>query len=153
MDTQLQIGTQPFPPREDRLWSVSPGVIRGVIHGALENKSNAKKVAFVRGRMMVYQDKSVKQYIQRFEGAVCQSLGDLDPLPEDAKLYFNATVYQENMRRDLDCELLPDLLQSAWLINNDRFIWVKHYERRIDRENPRVEFEIGVLGGTDVRQG
>ena len=116
-----------------------------MIHGALENKSNAKKIAFVHGRSMIYQDKAVKKYIQKFEEAVCQSLGVIEPLQDSARLYFNATVYQENMRRDLDCELLPDLLQNAGLINNDRLIWVKHYERKIDKENPRVEFEIGVI--------
>lgn len=129
----------------DRLWTADGGAIRGVIHGALPNKSNAKKIALVRGRMMMFQDKTVKSYIDQFEDAVWRSTGDLTPLPDDVKLYFKATVYQENMRRDLDVELLPDLFQKFNLLKNDRAIWRKEYQREIDKAFPRVEFEIGVI--------
>lgn len=130
----------------DRLWVTEAGTIRGVIHGPLENKSNAKQIARVHGRLMMFQGKQVKDYIRRFESAVASSAAGLKMLPEGEKLYFKAVVYQKNLLRDLDCELLPDLLQKFGLIKNDRQVWLKHYERFIDKENPRVEFEIGVLG-------
>lgn len=135
------------PSRGDRLWAVSPGVVRGVIHGALPNKSNAKRIGMMKGRPILFQDKTVTDYKARFEDAVWKSLRHLTPLPEDARLYFKAVVYQQNLLRDLDCELLPDLLQKFNVIKNDRAIWKKDYERRIDKENPRAEFEIGILDG------
>jgi hypothetical protein len=129
--------------RADRLWMVGAGVIHGLIHGPLPNKSNAKRIGKIRGRWMLFQDETVRDYIEQFETAVWSSLGKIEPLPPDAKLYFKATVHQQNMLRDLDCELLPDLLQRFNLIANDRAIWRKEYERRLDKENPRVEFELG----------
>lgn len=132
-------------PGVDRLWAVGPGVIRGIIHGPLVNKSNAKKIGKIRGRWMIFQGQEVKDYIAKFEDAMWRSTGKISALPEEARLYFKATVYQENLRRDLDCELLPDLLQKFEVIKNDRAIWRKEYQRELDRDNPRVEFEIGVI--------
>ena len=132
-------------PGVDRLWAVGPGIIRGVMHGPLENKSNSKVIVRIRGRWTMVQGPEVVKYSERFEFAVWGSLRNIHPLPDDAKLYFKATVYQENMLRDLDAELLPDLLQRNKIIKNDRAIWKKDYERKIDRENPRVEFEVGVI--------
>lgn len=128
----------------DRLWMVGPGIVRGIIHGPLPNKSNAKKIGMRRGRPIMFQGPEVVGYRERFESAVWGSLRGLEQLPEDAKLYFKVTVHQENMVRDLDCELLPDLLQRFNVIKNDRAIWHKVYTRAIDKANPRAEFEIGV---------
>ena len=139
------VNVQNSKPGTDRLWSVGPGIIRGVIHGALVNKSNAKKIGKIRGRWMMFQGQEVKDYQQKFEDAMWNSTGKISQLPEDAKLYFKATVYQENLRRDLDCELLPDLLQKFSVIKNDRQIWRKEYQREIDKDCPRVEFEVGVI--------
>ena len=147
MSEPLPVQNQDHPAGVDRLMAAGPGIIRGVIHGPLPNKSNAKRIGRVRGRLMMFQDREVTDYKDQFETAVWQSLNSIEPLPEKAKLYFKAVVFQENMRRDLDCELLPDLLQKFNVIKNDRAIWRKEYERQIDKENPRVEFEIGVMGG------
>ena len=129
--------------------AAGPGIIRGVIHGPLPNKSNAKRIGRVRGRLMMFQDRDVTDYKEKFETAVWQSLNSIEPLPEKVKLYFKVVVYQENLRRDLDCELLPDLLQKFNIIKNDRQIYLKHYVRRIDKTNPRAEFEIGVWDGSE----
>jgi len=129
----------------DRLWMVGPSAVAGVIHGPLSNKSNSRQIVMVKGRAMVIKSKDARQYEKQFEAAVWRGARDLVNLPEDSRLYFKATVYQENMRRDLDCELLPDLLQKFGIIKNDRAIFEKHYYRKIDKLNPRVEFEIGVL--------
>jgi hypothetical protein len=131
-------------PRVDRLWTVGPGVIRGIVHGALPNKSNSKKLVPIRGRMRIIQGDDVREYTARFEDACWRSCKAVEPLPEGAKLYLKAVVWQQNLQRDLDCELLPDLLQRFNLITNDRAFWKKDYLRRLDRENPRTEFELGI---------
>lgn len=133
-----------FLARVDRLWPVGPDVVAGVIHGQLPNKSNSREIVRVGGRFLLIRSKEARRYDRRFESAIERSSGLVQIDPE-ARLYFKATVHQENLRRDLDVELLPDLLQKFEIIKNDRAIWRKEYERRLDRENPRVEFEIGVL--------
>ena len=119
-----------------------------MIAGTLPNKSNSRTVAQVgpkdARRMLFIKSDEARKYEKAFEQAI-QSSPLFTPLPEKAKLYFKVTVYQENLRRDLDCELLPDLLQKFGAIKNDRLIYRKEYERQIDKENPRVEFEIGVM--------
>lgn len=133
-------------PRVDRLWAVGPGAIRGTVHGPLPNKSNSRQIVTIRGRAMVIKSKEAREYEGKFEDAIWNGLGKLvEPLDPGAKLYFKATVYQENLRRDLDVELLPDLLQKFNIIKNDRAIWRKEYQRELDKDRPRVEFEIGVM--------
>jgi len=58
-------------------------------------------------------------------------------------MYFKAYVYGESCMRDLDLELLPDALQHAGLINNDRAIRGKFYWWELEKENTRVVFEVG----------
>ena len=61
--------------------------------------------------------------------------------PLDGKLRLTVRVTPENMRRDLDIELLCDALQTAGLIVNDRLIWEKHvYRETPDKLNPHVWF-------------
>jgi len=139
----------------DRLWMVDPGTIRGIMHGPLPNKSNSKKIVMVgkpgQKRPLIIKSDEARKYEVQFETACWSCLRELGRLPDGAKLYFRAVVFQQNLLRDLDCELLPDLLQKNNIIANDRAIWRKDYERRIDKENPRVEFEIGVWNDPAVR--
>ncbi len=130
--------------RIDRIWMVDPGTIRCLIHGPLPNKSNSKKIIFLHGHPRLMSGQDVVDFTTQFETMVWSNLRGLSPLPEDEKLYLKATVHQQNMQRDLDCELLPDLLQRFNIIKNDRAFWRKEYERRLDKENPRVEFEVGL---------
>lgn len=135
-------------PGVSRLWAAGPGIIRGIVYGVLGNKSNSRRLVMIRGRMVPIKEKAAIEYEAKFEEAVWRGLGKLaEPLDEDAKLYFKATVYYPDMRRDLDAELLPDLLQKFNLIKNDRAIWRKEYQRELDKDRPRVEFEIGVIAG------
>jgi hypothetical protein len=144
MPKQNPVPNQIVKARVDRLWMVDPGTIRGLVHGQLPNKSNSKRIIFFKGHPKLTSGQDVVDYTSRFELAVWANLSKLGQLPEDEKLYLKATVHQENMQRDLDCELLPDLLQRFNIIKNDRAFWRKEYERRLDRENPRVEFEVGL---------
>lgn len=139
----------------DRLWDAVDGrkAVYGIIHGPLSNKSNSRQLVNFGGRPMLIKSKDAREYESQFEAAVWRSTGNVSPLPPDTKLYLRATVYQENMRRDLDCELLPDLLQKFNIIKNDRQVWRKEYERRLDKLNPRVEFEVGVWDEQEAKRG
>ena len=144
--------------REDRLWVLEGGAVAGVVHGFLPNKSNSRKIGRVHGgRPIIMKDQEALALEERFAVIVLAScLGQAVPLVgatkvEDLKrgipkLYLTAVVYGD-FRRDLDLELLPDLLQKNGVINNDRAIRRKAYDWELDQENPRVLFEVGLLRG------
>ena len=52
------------------------------------------------------------------------------------------TVFYPSRRQDLDCELIFDLLQKAYVIRNDRYIREKHTFAEVDAKNPRCEITI-----------
>lgn len=139
----------------DRLWDAVDGrkAVYGIIHGPLSNKSNSRQLVYFGGQARLIKSPDARKYEKVFEAAVWRSSGRVSPLPPDTKLYLYATVYQENLRRDLDCELLPDLLQKSGIIRNDRNVWRKQYERKLDKLNPRVEFEIGVWDEQEAKRG
>ncbi len=60
-------------------------------------------------------------------------------------LQSTVTVYYPDMRSDLDCAHVYDLLQKAGVVRNDRYIRVKYEIARIDKANPRVEIEISEI--------
>lgn len=137
----------------DRLWSPSPGRVAGVIHGSLPNKANSRQIVMVprvKGgdpndkRPLVIKSKDARKYDAVVEKAVAESDLTGAGLPLEGVLYFKVVVYQADLRRDLDCELLPDLLQKHGVLKNDRSLWHKEYHRKIDKACPRVEFEVGL---------
>jgi Holliday junction resolvase RusA-like endonuclease len=119
----------------------SSGEVRGVVHGPLPNKSNSRRVVKVRGRTMVIKEKAAIAWLKAFDLAA-HVPQDCNIFGANARFSLTATVYQANMRRDLDIELLCDALQRSGVIENDRAIWAKHAIREIDRDNPRVEFVL-----------
>jgi len=86
---------------------------------------------------MVIKSQEALDWFRRLNGI---SVGSKPATPLDGAFVLTAVVYQENLRRDLDIELLADGLQRVGILKNDRAIWSKLATRRIDRENPRVEF-------------
>lgn len=79
-------------------------------------------------------------------------LSDVHTLLLEGEFELKTVVYQDSMRRDLDVELLCDTLQGSHVIKNDRSLWAKHSWRRLDKENPRVEFQLRALGGPILEQ-
>lgn len=141
---------------EDRLWVQPGGSIAGYVWGDLPNKSNQRKIGRVRGRPIIMKSKEALEIEERFKTIVSASdLGPAAPLvgatsQDDVKrgipfLFLDVTVYGKSFARDLDCELLPDLLQKNGVINNDRAIRRKAYRWVHDPKSPRVEFEVGVV--------
>ena len=57
---------------------------------------------------------------------------------------FTATLFYKDARKDLDAELIIDLLQGR-VILNDRQVVEKHLFRKIDKLNPRAVVTVEVL--------
>lgn len=101
-------------------------------------KSHERKPTIVKSEEALAYEKAVVK---------AAKLARLNELKLDGQLALDVVVYQENLRRDLDVELLCDCLQEAGVIKNDRSLWQKFAWRRVDREIPRVEFRIRTLNG------
>lgn len=140
--------------REDKLWVEAPGVIRGVLWGTVPNKSNRRRLFRVGGRPMFAKSIEAVDLEEKFKVVVLASCLGRTRLvgatsERDLKkglpiLYLQAHVYGDFIR-DLDLELLPDLLQKNGLINNDRAIRRKRYDWSLAKGDlQRVEFEIGI---------
>ena len=109
----------------------------GTIPGELPNKSNSR---------MIVNGISIKsQKARDWTRKACLILSGAKRLrtyPKEVKLALAVWVYQKDMRRDLDIELLCDALQHAGVIENDRQLWQKYARRFIDKEKPRAEWTI-----------
>jgi hypothetical protein len=141
-------------------WDARPRggrVLRGVVHGTLPNKSNSRRIGWIWGRggkKRVISQKSAEArgFERQFANLVrCArlpgpALVGLTTKRHDAEaavvLRLDVVVYVSDLRRDLDVELLRDCLQKTGVVENDRGVWQQWSERRVDEENPRIEFAL-----------
>ncbi len=147
------------PVRLDYFRWESPGeVIRGIIHGELPNKSNSRQIIYVRtGRgkkPMLIKSPKARDFVETVK--VVAMYSKLAGLPlvgctnqDDWKkgqrgLFLEVDIYVDNFMRDVDIELLKDCLQETGIINNDRGVWTQRATRKVDKDNPRIEFTIGI---------
>ncbi len=123
--------------------------IHGVLFGELPTKSNQRRIF---NGISIKSQKAL-DFVRRVGIVASYCLGPTmvgATSRADLKkglrlLYLKAHVFGDSFQRDLDCELLPDALQEAGLINNDRAIREKHYFWTLETQRPRVVFEIGYL--------
>jgi hypothetical protein len=147
--------------RASFLWVREDGGIGGILFGTLPNKSNSRTIGKVRRRggrgfrPILMKDKQALALQEAFGWIVLRSrLGAAIPLYGATNgldlrrgvkpLHFEAHVHGD-FTRDLDVELLPDLLQKAGVINNDRAIRSKRYRWTFTTSKPRVEFFIRAM--------
>jgi len=115
-----------------------------IIYGDLQRKSNSRRIVKNKrtGRILIIKSAKALQYekqflsqISRYEPYSCLI----------CDVVLTAYIYYSSRRFDVSEELLMDLIQKCKLVKNDRQIREKHIYGRIDRENPRVQFEIKIL--------
>ncbi len=135
------IRVRPMKDLEPGLFGDMRLAIEGCVLGSLPNKSNSRQIVMPRGstRPLVIKSPEARAWEKRFNAL---ALGSRPKTPLAGPFKLLAVVYYPDRRRDLDCELLCDALQRSGLIENDRAIERKEYERRIDHDFPRVEFEV-----------
>ena len=115
-----------------------------IVYGELGSKSNSRKVVRFGNRTAVIKSDTARQYCKDFLKQV-----GANRKPYEGPVKLTAICYYKDMRRDLDIALLQDLLQEgtpknpgACFIKNDRQI--RHIEaiRKVDKDEPRVEFKL-----------
>ena len=115
---------------------------RQIIHGQPPSKSNCYRVITIRGHGSLGKTTALKAYEESFF-MQCS----LRRLMISKRFKITADVYFKSDQPDLDnaFKVILDCLQSCKAIKNDRLCAEIHARKLIDKENPRVEFEITEL--------
>ena len=112
------------------------------ILGQVPSKSNGYKI----GNNRLYKSKELKDYEHFFLLKMLEYRHlFLEPIKE--KFSIRILVYFQSNRSDLDnsAKIILDCLQNCKVIENDRLCHELHMFKFIDKENPRIEFEITTL--------
>lgn len=109
------------------------------ILGQVPSKSNGYRI----GGNRLYKTVGLKSYEVDFEWQIRKHLGN--PIIEPFRIWIE--VYFQSNRSDLDnaAKVILDCLQSSGMIANDRLCSILVMEKHIDKDNPRIEFEIKTL--------
>lgn len=109
------------------------------IYGLVPSKSNCYRFA---GKFM-YKTKALKEYEESFINQ-CKVYKDKNI---EGNLRIEATVYYPNRKSDIDNSLkvILDMLQKVKAFDNDNKVAEIEIFKRLDKENPRVEFKIIVV--------
>lgn len=110
-----------------------------IIRGKIPSKSNCYKIVTLHGHGSLAKQKVLKEYEKSFFMQCGLRNANIQGF-----FKLKADVYHENMRPDLDnaFKILLDCLQSCKTIQNDRQCVEIIARKLIDKENPRVEFEL-----------
>jgi Holliday junction resolvase RusA-like endonuclease len=112
------------------------------ILGQVPSKSNGYKI----GNNRLYKSRELKEYEERFlwQNAVAK-YNSTETIKE--KFAIEIFVYFQSNRSDLDnsAKIILDCLQNCKVIENDRLCHRLTMHKFIDKDNPRIEFEISNL--------
>lgn len=108
------------------------------IYGLVPSKSNCYRFS---GKFM-YKTKALKEYEDSFMDQ-CKVYKDRNI---EGNLRIEATVYYPNRKSDIDNSLkvLLDMMQKVKAFDNDNKVAEIQIFKKLDKENPRVEFSIWV---------
>lgn len=114
-----------------------------VIYGNVPSKSNCYKVTTIGGKARMYKAKALKEYEKSFMYQIGLHKG------QNIATHFKLSldVFYPSRRADLDnsLKIVLDALQMAQAVKNDRDCVEIHARRFVDKENPRIEFELTPL--------
>jgi len=114
-----------------------------VIHGKVPSKSNSYRITS-RGKFpRLYKTQELKDYERSFALQIQHHKG----LKIATRFKLVLSVYYPSRRSDLDnsLKIVLDSLQMAQAVVNDRACVEIHATRHIDKQNPRIEFELTAM--------
>ena len=111
-----------------------------IILGNPPSKSNCYRIVFFNGHASLAKTKALKQYEKDFY-IQCNEYRDRNI---EGYFEFHIKVFFQSQRQDLDnsMKILLDCCQSCSAIKNDNKCVKIVAEKYLDKNNPRVEFEI-----------
>ena len=109
------------------------------ILGQVPSKSNGYRI----GGNRLYKTVDLKSYEVSFEWQIRKHKGETVRVPFEIWI----DVYFQSNRSDLDnaAKVILDCLQNTGIIENDRLCSVLVMRKHVDKENPRIEFEIKAI--------
>lgn len=112
---------------------------RQTIYGLPPSKSNSYKIIVCGGFHKLGKTQATKKYEESFFMQCALRNANIDK-----RFKLTIDVYFSSDRPDLDnaLKVVLDSLQTAKTIKNDRLCAEIHARKLIDKENPRIEFEI-----------
>lgn len=114
--------------------------MKQIIFGQVPSKSNCYKIVTISGHGSIAKQQALKEYEKSFylqcnvyRNANIKGLFELE-----------INVYNQSQRPDLDnaFKIVLDSLQSCKAISNDRNCIKITAQKFVDKERPRIEFEI-----------
>lgn len=117
------------------------------IYGNLPRKSNSRRLVYSRGKPLFIKSEKALQYEKDF----LNQMTHVEPL--QGPICLKAVVWYSSRRPDLSDELLCDLIEKSGLVDNDRQIFEKHLYKKLDPQNPRVEFSLTPIEESSLPQG
>jgi Holliday junction resolvase RusA-like endonuclease len=110
------------------------------IKGNCPSKSNCYKVIRLGSKCSLGKQAKLKSYENSFK----LQLLDYDYQMIEGNFSFKIKVFYDSRRPDLDnaLKVVLDCLQKGRAIKNDNKCLEIHAQKQLDKENPRVEFQI-----------
>lgn len=111
------------------------------ILGQVPSKSNGYRIANNR----LFKSIELKSYEVSFEWQIKKYTSENETVEVPFQIWIE--VYFQSNRSDLDNsgKVILDCLQTSGVIKNDRLCEVLVMRKHIDKENPRIEFEIKAI--------
>jgi len=109
------------------------------IPGQLPSMKNSKRIVknFKTGKPMVIKKQSALDWEERAMYSLTRPMK-----PHEGEVALVGVFYYNTKLSDLDENLLMDILEKRGVIKNDRQVKGKLTRWELDKENPRVEFEL-----------
>lgn len=116
-----------------------------IIYGQVPSKSNGYRVGTIAGRAQLYKTKELRLYEKNFGLQYRRHKKILGNFEVEVDVYFRSN------KSDLDgmFKVFLDCLQMVDAIDNDRYCMKIVARKFVDKENPRIEFEIKPYGNED----
>lgn len=114
-----------------------------VIRGNVPSKSNSYRIVTINGHGTLAKTDKVKKY----EEAFMWQCGEYRNAGIDQPFEMIVDVYFPSKRSDLDnaMKVLMDMLQRVKAIKNDNLCARIVAQKFIDKQDPRIEFELKIL--------
>ena len=111
------------------------------ILGQVPSKSNGYRIANNR----MYKSIDLKSYEVSFEWQIKKYTKENECIEVPFQIWIE--VYFQSNRSDLDnaAKVILDCLQKSGVIKNDRLCSILVMKKYIDKDNPRIEFEIKAI--------
>lgn len=120
---------------------------RQIIYGQTPSKSNCYRIITIHGHGSLGKTTALKKYEQKFFEQ-CR-LRDRN-ISNFFELYVDVFYHSNQADLDNSLKVILDCLQACKAIKNDRYCVLIVARKFIDKNNPRIEFEVREVGGIEV---